>query len=84
LRGVETALYDICVDALCQRRGVGRRLVQALADSCRQSGRIAIVLRCPESQPANDFYACLGFQQVAIEPGRRRRLIVWRLALVEA
>ncbi len=84
LRGVETALYDICVDAPTQRQGVGRRLVQALADSCRKSGRIAIVLRCPESLPANDFYACLGFQQVAIEPGRRRRLVVWRLALAEA
>src|SRR6266540_2615603 len=30
LRGIETALYDICVDVPMQRQGVGRSLVQAL------------------------------------------------------
>lgn len=81
-RGVETALYDICVDTRTQRQGVGRSLMQALAEACRRSERIAIVLRCPENLPANNFYSRLGFQRIAIEPGRRRPLVVWHLDLM--
>lgn len=84
VRGTETALYDICVAPHMQRQGIGRQLVQALVGACHHHGRNAIVLRCPEGSPANAFYARLGFAQVTIEPGRRRRLILWRLALVEA
>jgi ribosomal protein S18 acetylase RimI-like enzyme len=84
VRGTETALYDICVDASARRQGVGRMLVQMLIVSCRKRERIAIMLRCPEPLPANDFYAHLGFQRIAVEPGRRRRLVVWRLPLGEA
>jgi ribosomal protein S18 acetylase RimI-like enzyme len=84
VRGQETALYDICVDASAQHRGVGRLLVQELSESCRLHGRLTIALRCPESLPANGFYAHLGFQRIAIEPGRRRPLVLWRLTLREA
>jgi ribosomal protein S18 acetylase RimI-like enzyme len=81
VRGTETAIYDICTDRQIQGRGVGRALVVALAAECRRCNRETIALRCPEGAPANDFYAHIGFQQGAIEAGKRRRLIVWRLPI---
>lgn len=84
VRGDETALYDICVEASAQHQGVGRLLVQALSESCRSHGRHTIALRCPEGLPANGFYARLGFQRITVEPGRRRPLVLWRLTLQES
>jgi len=80
-RGIETAIYDICTDRDMQRHGIGRALVVALAAECRQCNRESIVLRCPVGAHANDFYAHIGFHQGAIEEGKRRRLIVWRLPI---
>lgn len=84
VRGDETALYDICVAASAQRQGIGRLLVERLSESCRLHGRRTIILRCPETLPANGFYAHLGFQRITIEPGRRRPLVLWRLTLQES
>lgn len=84
VRGVETALYDICVASVAQFQGVGRSLVAALSESCRLHKRHTIIARCPEDLPANAFYARLGFQRIAVEPGRRRRLVLWQLTLSEA
>ncbi|NJL03538.1 MAG: GNAT family N-acetyltransferase [Chloroflexaceae bacterium] len=79
VRGTETAIYDICTNRQIQGRGVGRALVVALAAECRQCHRETIALRCPEGSPANNFYTHMGFQQEAVEKGKHRRLIVWRL-----
>lgn len=84
VRGVETALYDICVASAVQLQGVGRSLVMALSETCRLRKRQAIIARCPEDLPANAFYARLGFRPITVEPGRRRRLVLWRLTLSEA
>ena len=80
-RGDETALYDIGVDAAARRQGLGRALIEALKDDCRRLGRRTIVLRCPEGAESNDFYARLGFWRVAVEPGRKRPLVVWQLPI---
>lgn len=82
VRGTETAIYDICVDCQLQQQGVGRALVFALAHECIKVSRSSIILRCPEGVAANNFYQHIGFQQVGIESGKRRRLVVWRF-LVE-
>jgi ribosomal protein S18 acetylase RimI-like enzyme len=84
VRGIETALYDICVASSAQRQGVGRLLIESLIASCRLHGRYTIVLRCPANLPANAFYARLGFQRLEVEPGRRRPLVLWRLTLQES
>lgn len=79
--GTETVLYDICVSIGARCQGVGRALIAALGESCRLHGRRTIVARCPEDLPANAFYARIGFQQITVEPGRRRQLVCWRLTL---
>jgi ribosomal protein S18 acetylase RimI-like enzyme len=81
VRGTETAIYDICTDKQAQGRGIGRTMVVALAAECRHANRETIALRCPEGAAANGFYAHIGFQQADIEPGKRRRLIMWRLPI---
>lgn len=84
VRGAETALYDICVASVARLQGVGRSLVAALSELCRLHERNTIIARCPEDLPSNAFYARLGFQRITVEPGRRRRLVLWRLTLSEA
>lgn len=79
VRGTETALYDICVDTELQHHGVGRALVSTLVSECIKVPRSSIILRCPEGVPANDFYRHIGFEQVGIESGKRRSLVVWHL-----
>lgn len=79
IRGIETAIYDIAVERQTQGKGIGRMLIVALATECRRFNRETIALRCPEDTSANGFYAHIGFQQGAIETGKRRRLVVWRL-----
>src|SRR5262249_48910929 len=81
VRGVETALYDICVVRDRQRMGIGTVLVSALAAECQEAGRSSIVRRWPEGAGANAFYKWLGFRHCGIVPGRRRRLVVWRIEL---
>jgi ribosomal protein S18 acetylase RimI-like enzyme len=81
VRGSETAIYDICVDDQLQHQGIGRAMVSALASECIKVPRSAIVLRCPEGLPANDFYQHIGFYQDGIQAGKRRRLVVWRLPI---
>lgn len=84
VRGAETTLYDICVARSFRLQGVGRSLTAALREVCQSNKRHAIIARCPEDLSANAFYARLGFQQITVEPGRRRRLVLWRLTLSEA
>lgn len=79
VRGPETALYDICVSVSSRRQGVGRALIEHLAAESLEMGRRSIVLKCPQTLPANQFYAALEFELVGTEDGRKRRLNVWRL-----
>ncbi len=80
-RDAQTTLYDIAVLPTRRLNGVGRALIGALADESRTLGKQTIVLRCPEELPANGFYAHVGFERWREEPGKRRKLIVWRLSL---
>ena len=82
-RDTQTTLYDIAVSPAQRLNGVGRALIDALVDESRILGKQMIVLRCPEELPANGFYAHIGFERWREEPGKRRKLIVWRLSLSE-
>jgi GNAT superfamily N-acetyltransferase len=61
----ETAtLWGMWVDPAARRRGLGRQLVDAVADWARRSGAASLrlaVTECPASQPAAALYQGLGF-----------------------
>lgn len=78
---VQTTLYHIVVAPDYRRQGIGRRLIERLADEARAVGKEIIVLKCPATLPANDFYARTGWSLAGSEPGKRRLLNLWQLAL---
>lgn len=49
----------------CRRRGVGRQLVQALIDHCRDRGASAIELWTALDGPGRSLYSRLGFRPVS-------------------
>lgn len=80
---MQTTLYDIVVSPVQRLAGIGRTLIGTLIDESRILGKQTIVLRCPAELPANEFYARMDFERWHEEPGKRRKLIVWRLSLVK-
>lgn len=80
-RDQQTTLYHIAVLQHVRQRGVGRLLVEGVREDALANGKNVIRLKCPESLPANEFYARVGWQQVAVENGKVRRLVVWELLL---
>jgi ribosomal-protein-alanine acetyltransferase len=68
--GEESELESIAVSADCQRQGVGRQLLAALAAAARKAGACAMLLEVRASNaPALGFYQSLGWS----ECGRRPR-----------
>lgn len=80
-RDTQTTLYDIVVAPNYRLVGVGKTLVQALVAETRVLGKQTLILKCPEELPANAFYAHLGFERWQEDPGKRRKLVVWKLSL---
>ena len=80
-RDAQTTLYHIVVAPDYRRQGIGRRLIERLADEARAAGKEIIALKCPTTLPANDFYARTGWSLAGSEPGKRRLLNLWQLAL---
>ena len=76
-----TKLYEVCVLENARGRGVGRLLIGAIREQALLAGQHAIVLKCPEDLPANEFYRQLGFEDAGLEQGKRRRLRIWRLRI---
>ena len=60
---------NIAVDPVYRRRGVGRKLVRAMADCAKEAGGLFVSLEVRASNlPAIELYRGLGFE----EAGRRR------------
>jgi len=77
----QTTLYNIAVISRFHRQNIGRRLVEVLVTEARNRGKQYILLKCPEELPANKFYETLNFQFYGVEPGKRRKLNIWRWSL---
>jgi GNAT superfamily N-acetyltransferase len=80
-RDAQTTLYRIVVAPDYRRQGIGRWLIERLADEARAAGKEIIALKCPATLPANDFYARTGWSLAGSEPGKRRPLNLWQLPL---
>ena len=74
-------LYNIAVAPTYQKKGIGRRLFEALIGVTESRGKTLIRLKCPSELPANLFYKHLGLELIVVEPGKHRPLNVWGYAL---
>jgi ribosomal protein S18 acetylase RimI-like enzyme len=76
-RDGQITIYGIVVAPEVRCRGIGRALVAALVAEPLPA---RLALKCPTDNPANGFYAALGFQCVGVEaPTKRRPLNLWVL-----
>lgn len=74
-------LYNLAVDAAVQGRGIGHALLTSLVARARADEIRAIQLKCPVDLAANAFYVREGFTLDVVEPGKRRALNCWKLAI---
>lgn len=79
----QTTLSEICLDQSVRGLGYGRGLINALYQDCISHCRTYIRLKCTVDSDANSFYDHLGFQKVATEAGKVRRLNVWELVVLK-
>ncbi len=77
-------IYEIAVHPHFRGSGIGKALLQTVAERACSFGVSRIRLKCPVNLPANGFYAHLGFVRIAIEQGRKRPLAVWEKSLSPA
>ena len=72
-----TTIYELCVKQKHRGNGLGRQLIEAIIVESKALGKQQIRLKCPISLEANQFYKRVGFQQIAVEAGKKRKLNVW-------
>lgn len=80
-RDQQTTLYHIAVCKTFRRMGAGIALVNALRDEAMRLEMTHILLKCPNSAPANLFYPEVGFSLSHTEEGKKRPLNVWIMQL---
>jgi ribosomal protein S18 acetylase RimI-like enzyme len=78
-RDLQTTLAEICVAKEYRGQGIGKRLINALSNECEEKSRSFIQLKCPVDLPSNNFYKNIGFTYISTEPGKTRKLNVWRI-----
>ena len=76
-----TTIYYLCIDSTYRRRGIGKRLMEAVAVDARLCGNKRITLKCPTQLPANHFYQSIGYTLEGSETNSEGgRLNVWTLS----
>lgn len=80
----QTTLYNIVVRSDYRRHAIGSTLVECLKDEAHSRGQHFILLKCPATLSANEFYKALNFELDTIEDGKKRTLNIWNLPLSEA
>jgi ribosomal protein S18 acetylase RimI-like enzyme len=80
--GEHTTVYYLCIDPTYRRRGIGKRLMKAVAVDALLCGNRQITLKCPSHLPANQFYQSIGYTLEGSETGRKgSHLNVWTLSM---
>ncbi len=74
----QITLYNIVIAPKYRRQGIGSRLVQSLVNEAKEREKRHILLKCPAELDANKFYEALDFQLSKVEPGKHRKLNIWR------
>lgn len=77
-RDKQTTIYSLAVLPSECGNGWGRLLFYRVLCSAIERNSKSIVAKCPEDLPSNRFYEAMGFTLIDVQPGRRRRLNVWR------
>jgi len=80
VRKPQTTLYELAVLPEYRREGIAEELVDRMA---ADSPHEKLVAKCPETLPANDFYAATGWERVGREDGKNRALNVWEYQIGE-
>ena len=80
-RDEQTTIYHIVAADKWRRQGIGSQLLAVLQKESRSKNKQHILLKCPIDLSANAFYKNMGFQLVASENGRSRKLNVWKMML---
>lgn len=70
-------IYEIAVHPEWRGVGVGKALINRIAEEAQRKRMRKLRLKCPVDLPANGFYSHLGFNRVAVEDGRHRALAIW-------
>lgn len=78
------AISKIAVAKASARRGIGSALCNFVRDHVGAQGAAAIELKCTAENPANEFYAKVGFEKYGEDPGNKRPLFLWRMQLTAA
>jgi ribosomal-protein-alanine N-acetyltransferase len=85
----EAELLTIAVEAGCRRRGLGRRLLDAVMEQARDRGARSLFLEVgADNAPARSLYSQAGFMEVGRRPAYYRRragsadAVVLRLTLI--
>jgi len=80
--GNDVKCHQVCIEYDARKRLYGAALVQAMEDYAQ--GSYSITLRCGFDLEANQFWAAMGYNCIAIQDGgirRMRKINVWRKSL---
>ena len=80
--GPDVKCHQVCIEYDARKRLYGAALVQAMEDYAQ--GSYSITLRCGFDLQANQFWAAMGYNCIAVQDGgirRMRKINVWRKSL---
>ena len=83
-RDYTTTLHKIAVAEDHFGQGIGRRLVEALINECRNNNFLAITTKCLEESISNKFFQSVGFILIMTEPGKKRAINLYKIQLEES
>jgi len=80
--GNDVKCHQVCIEYDARKRTYGAALVQAMEDYAQ--GSYSITLRCGFDLQANQFWAAMGYNCIAVQDGgirRMRKINIWRKSL---